>query len=285
MATQALSNCPLAAQRHFRPICPSLAARKKGQRCINAGRIGNNSRDQELHPAVQVHQRPTGANYFTHMKFLTPNDLVHPNAHSAFMRAAQHIELCLGAHGLGHDEYEVVIVLNCVSHQALKFYYYIVDHEQRTIRWIHPNTTPSEVALSVSPAMRNSAEYWTHRNRFPAHKLCTQADRDALVAQLNSLHQTNGVMPTGDIQTYLQDLNNFSANLRVTCRITEIYLEFYKSSLPGFRGVGSTSKLKKTLYGFLKAPGRLLHAAVHSDTPIQSPESTPQSSRSSNESA
>lgn len=104
----------------------------------------------ESHPGVQVHQRPSGANYFTHTKFLTPNDLVDPNAHSAFMRAVEHIRPCIDAHGPLHDDFEVVVILGCVSYQALKFYYYVVDHRERKIRWNHPNTTPSEVLHSIS---------------------------------------------------------------------------------------------------------------------------------------
>lgn len=141
------------------------------------------------------------------MEFLTPNDLADPNAHSAFMRAVDHVRPCLSAHGPGHNNFEVVIVLRCISQQSLKFYYYIADHQQQTIRWNHQGLIPREVALSDSrmyrgsfprldltellAPMRNDAEYWYHRNRFPMHRLCTQADLDSLAGQLNGLNPNN----------------------------------------------------------------------------------------------
>lgn len=277
MAAAVPGGCPLTTLPRFCAACPSIVARKRGKRCLDASRVGNNSDITQLSPLVQVHQHPTATQYFTYLKFLTPNNLLDRSAYDAFMRAVVRVGPCVSsAHSLGHDDYEVCIVLSCVSEHRLKFYYYIVDHRGKRIHWNHH--VPREVTASDSQAMRNEAEYWYHRKRFPTHKLCTQEDRGSLIGYLNSLHQPS-VMPVDEIRTHVSTLNQLGSSMDVpaTCQICEIYVEALKRSLPGFDDVRPQSKLRKTLYGLSKFKA-LLHSASHSNTPAQSPRSSASSS-------
>ncbi|KAG9093751.1 hypothetical protein FRC06_011394 [Ceratobasidium sp. 370] len=236
---------------------PSISTDDPGKRCMDASRSGTND-DAQLDPVFTVYNRSNGANYYTYSgRYLTANNLYDPRVRAAFLRAATSIELCAPSHTLELGDYEIVITLRCLSERHPKFSYYIIDHKVRTIRWAHDRQFDDSPNLH-DVNMRNVAEYWDHRSRFGAHRLCTQSDYDELLQLLDTLptYRQDAVFSADNIRHLREKLTQQvqdPTTVAGTLAISDLHASVLKEHLRGFYepNLSLRSKLLKSLHGLL----------------------------------
>ncbi|KAG9093752.1 hypothetical protein FRC06_011395 [Ceratobasidium sp. 370] len=120
--------------------------------------------------------------------------------------------------------------------------------------------------------MRREAEYWHHRSCFPAHRLCTQDDRSATVALLESL--------PADVasRTYVRDrldrlhqIDSSNITTREASTIAQIRADTLKMSLPEMQD-SRRSTMLKAFHGLKHFKAKwFYHPSVHGDSPAGSP--------------
>ncbi|KAG8704023.1 hypothetical protein FRC09_003820, partial [Ceratobasidium sp. 395] len=165
------------------------------------------------------------------------------------------------------NDYEVVVVLGCVSERAFKFYYYVVNHDDTSVQWAH--RTPTQVSNSVSALMRCQAEYWHHRSYFTGHRLCNQDDLNATTAALENLPP----VPQAYIETRLNSLRQIDGSnitMDETAIIAQIHADALKLSLPEMQV--SRSTMLKAFHGLKQLKSKwFYHPSVHGSSPAGSP--------------
>ncbi|KAG8745182.1 hypothetical protein FRC10_008635 [Ceratobasidium sp. 414] len=230
-----------------KPTLPSISTGRPRKRAQN---------DVHLDQAFTIHNQPNGAHYYTYGgRYLTADNIYNPRARAAFLRAAASIGQCTANHALELSDCEIVITLKCISEQDPKFSYYIMDHKAKVTRWAHGRQFRDSPDL-YDVNMRNVAEYWDHRSRFSAHRLCSQSDYDELLHLL-------GTLPTGQDAVFtVSDISHFRERLqRVqdpttmdgTHTISDLHASVLKEQLRGFYepNLSLRCKLMKSLSGLV----------------------------------
>ncbi|ELU36118.1 hypothetical protein AG1IA_09852 [Rhizoctonia solani AG-1 IA] len=126
-----------------------------------------------------------GRLYFGYEKFITPNNLTNHAVFSAFLVASREISKLIAMGNNTHNDFEVVIVLQCISLAKPKFSYYFVDHDHRRVS--NESILINDKTDISSDTKRSVAGYWEHLAMFSTHHLCTPADYNLARTLLNSL--------------------------------------------------------------------------------------------------
>ncbi|KAF8678939.1 hypothetical protein RHS04_05162 [Rhizoctonia solani] len=92
----------------------------------------------------------------------------------AFLVASREISELIAMGNNTHNDFEVVIVLQCISLAKPKFSYYFVDHDHRRVS--NESILMNDKTDISSDTKRSVAGYWEHLVMFSTHHLCTPAD-------------------------------------------------------------------------------------------------------------
>jgi hypothetical protein len=190
MLAEGLSKCLIAATLQGLTLSPRLSC------------------NSQLEPTIQAYNT-SNFHYFMHNNFITSNNLHYTLVLQTFLQAARSIQQCIDTEQLfelrGH-EIETVIIIQCVSGNSPKYVYYITDHTDRIIRWIHGTPrfyhtndgklirlldTSQLLTTRCLVCMWDIAEYWHHRSKFTAHKFCTQGNRNDVINLLQGISNQN----------------------------------------------------------------------------------------------
>ncbi|KAG8723602.1 hypothetical protein FRC09_002624 [Ceratobasidium sp. 395] len=86
---------------------------------------------------------PIGCSYYKLENFITPSDCKNPRIMRTFLLAKEQILGCMSPTPFMTDNWEIVVVINCIAFNSPKYGYYVADRPNRTIRWVHGG--PEEV--------------------------------------------------------------------------------------------------------------------------------------------
>ncbi|KAF8706850.1 hypothetical protein RHS03_04740, partial [Rhizoctonia solani] len=92
----------------------------------------------------------------------------------AFLVASRELSELIAMGNNTHNDFEVVIVLQCISLAKPKFSYYFVDHDHRRVS--NESILMNDKTDISSDTKRSVADYWEHLVMFSTHHLCTPAD-------------------------------------------------------------------------------------------------------------
>ncbi|KAG8703163.1 hypothetical protein FRC08_003042 [Ceratobasidium sp. 394] len=120
--------------------------------------------------------------------------------------------------------------------------------------------------------MRREAEYWYHRSCFTVHRPCTQDDRDATIALLESLPAD--VASRTYVRDHLDNLHQMdTSNItpHEASTIAQIRADTLKMSLPEMQDPRRSTMLK-AFHGLKQFKTKwFYHPSVHGDSPAGSP--------------
>ncbi|KAL5638250.1 hypothetical protein ACGC1H_005071 [Rhizoctonia solani] len=229
----------------------------------------------DLGPDVHIYNTHSIDRYFLYRNFITTNNLYHHAVLATFLRATrlaqQYIDSKQYPFEAGSDNLEITIMIRCISPSDPKISYYITDHTHRTLKWFH-NDIPKCYNMN-STRMRDCAEYWYHRSKFPVHRHCTPADRAEVVSLLDGiLNQNDANIDRAVMEGYVRKLDNIPSSPVLTDHQTsllaEIHSEVLKHSLPSFYFASQSfrGKLYKSLLG-LSMP-RFIHNRMHGNPEV-----------------
>ncbi|KAG9086565.1 hypothetical protein FS749_003560 [Ceratobasidium sp. UAMH 11750] len=131
-----------------------------------------------------------------------------------------------------------------------------------------PDSDPSVKLLP----MRREAEYWYHRSCFTVHRPCTQDDRDATIALLESL--PTDVASRTYVRDHLDNLHQMdTSNItpHEASTIAQIRADTLKMSLPEMQDPRRSTMLK-AFHGLKQFKTKwFYHPSVHGNSPAGSP--------------
>ncbi|CAE6379304.1 unnamed protein product [Rhizoctonia solani] len=259
-----------------KPVFPTFSLDSPGKRCMGDTWQSIVVPPPDLGPDVHVYNTPSGGRYFLYRNFITTDNLYHHAVLATFLRATrlaqQYIDSEQHLSEAGSDSLEITIMVRCISPSDPKISYYIADHTHQTLQWFH-NDRPKYYNTN-STRMRDCAEYWHHRSKFPMHRHCTQADRAEVVSLLNGIvsNQGDANIDRAVIEGYVRKLNNIPSSPVLTdhqtSTLADIHSEVLKHSLPSFYFASQSfkGKLYKSFLG-MSMP-RFVHNRMHGNPEV-----------------
>ncbi|KAJ1305942.1 hypothetical protein OPQ81_010660 [Rhizoctonia solani] len=258
---------------NFKPVFPTFSLDERGKKCMNDSWRPITMLPPNLGPNIDVYNTHSSHRYFKHGKFITPNNLYHPGVLTTFLRATRSIQGFIDSEQhpfeTTGDRLEITIVIRCISPKKPEISYYIADHTDKTVRWLHGHV-PRCYNTDADPRMRDCAEYWHHRSKFSVHRHCTPDDRAEVATLLKGMldpSQGDANVDRPEIENYMRKLDNIPLSSPLTDHQTsilaEIYSEALKHSLPAFYSPSPSlkGKLYKSLFGW-PIP-RFIHNHTH----------------------
>ncbi|KAH7311160.1 hypothetical protein B0J17DRAFT_382854 [Rhizoctonia solani] len=174
-------------------VFPTFSLDNRGKKCMDDTWQSINIPD--LGPDIHVYNTHSNNRYFKHRNFITSNNLYNSAVLEIFNQTTLLIQQCVDSeqHPLeaGGDNVEFVIIIRCISPNDPKVSYYIADHGSQKVKWLHDDV-PRCYNMDTGVGMRDCAEYWHHRSKFPVHRHCIPADRDEVARLLT------GILSSGD---------------------------------------------------------------------------------------
>ncbi|CAE6353317.1 unnamed protein product [Rhizoctonia solani] len=167
---------------NLKPAFPTFSLDKGGKGCMDTSWQSNVSPAAALEPSIDVYNTGSNNRYFK-------NAVI-----------------------------EIAIIVRCISLNNPKLSYYIADHAQKTVRWLGGDT-PKCYNVNVDVRMRDCAEYWHHRSKFPVHRHCTPEDRAEVAAVLDGMldrSENNPELDRGEIEQYIRKLDNIPSSPPLT---------------------------------------------------------------------
>ncbi|CEL52541.1 hypothetical protein RSOLAG1IB_05745 [Rhizoctonia solani AG-1 IB] len=265
---------------NFKSVFPSFSLHKGGKKCMSANWQASASLSATREPGISVYNTGSNNRYFKYRNFVTPNNLDHPEVLSTFLHATASIQDRIDSQphsfeARGND-IEITIIVRCISSNP-KISYYIADHAQRTIRWLGSDV-PKCYNANIDIRMRECAEYWHHRSKFPVHRHCTQNDRTDVAELLDGMlvrSRDDPYLDRGEIEQHIRKLDNIPLLPPLTDHQTSVlatvHSEALKHSLPGFYSLHPSlkSKLCQSLFG--RSFQRFTHNHTHMNPSIVVP--------------